>query len=245
MADTSTDTGPAPGRTAHDYAQIARPFDHTFSDVRGGVTLEYATGEQVITRLNEDLGMGAWDFEIIEHGISVEADECWVLGKLTARILVDDPNLPGELICERVVKTQFGSQKVKRSRSSGNPLDIGFDLKGAATDCLKKCASLLGVGLYLWEKEAPWQPGGETSQPAGETSRATQNGRGRLAAVPSDPPAPADPGRLAQFEAAAAEARALGVNQPLLAADPSGWSADNLERNLQKVDQWIAQARGR
>jgi hypothetical protein len=34
-------------------------------------------------------------------------------------------------------------------------MDIGFDLKGAATDALKKCASLVGVGLYLWKKEPP------------------------------------------------------------------------------------------
>ncbi len=54
-----------------------------------------------------------------------------------------------------VTRQQFGSQKIKRSRSSGTPLDIGFDLKGAATDALKKCASLIGVGLYLWKKEPP------------------------------------------------------------------------------------------
>ena len=53
-----------------------------------------------------------------------------------------------------VVRQQFGSQKIRRSRSSGAPLDLGFDLKGASTDALKKCASLLGVGLYLSRKEA-------------------------------------------------------------------------------------------
>ena len=52
-------------------------------------------------------------------------------------------------------RQQFGSQKIKRARQTGNPLDIGFDLKGAATDALKKCASLVGVGLYLSRKEAP------------------------------------------------------------------------------------------
>jgi hypothetical protein len=51
-----------------------------------------------------------------------------------------------------VTRQQFGSQKIKRSRSSGAPLDLGFDLKGAATDAMKKCASLLGVGLYLSRK---------------------------------------------------------------------------------------------
>jgi hypothetical protein len=126
------------------YERLATPFDVTFRDLRGGVELEYVTGEQVTTRLNETLGFLAWDFRIVEHGIHAEADECWALGELS--VTVDG---------RTVTRQQFGSQKVKRSRSSGSPLDIGFDLKGAATDALKKCASLIGVGLYLWKKEPP------------------------------------------------------------------------------------------
>jgi hypothetical protein len=124
------------------YAKLATPFDLTFRDLRGGVELEYITGEQAVTRLNETLGVANWSYRVLEHGIHAEADECWVLGELTATI--DD---------KLVTRQQFGSQKVKRSRASGTPLDIGFDLKGAATDALKKCASLLGVALYLWKKE--------------------------------------------------------------------------------------------
>ena len=45
-------------------------------------------------------------------------------------------------------------------------IDYGFDLKGAATDSLKKCASLIGVGLYLSEKS-----GGQTA-PAPAAARA-------------------------------------------------------------------------
>ncbi|MCC7372625.1 MAG: hypothetical protein IT306_29695 [Chloroflexi bacterium] len=126
------------------YARLATPFDVTFRDLRGGVELEYVTGEQVATRLNEELGFLAWSFRVLEHGIHAEADECWVLGELTV-----------DVAGRSVVRQQFGSQKVKRSRSSGTPMDIGFDLKGAATDALKKCASLVGVGLYLWKKEPP------------------------------------------------------------------------------------------
>lgn len=131
-------------REAELYGHLAAPFDVTFRDLRGGVELEYVTGEQVTTRLNETLGFLAWDFKIIQHGIHAEADECWVLGEFSATI-------DGRT----VTRQQFGSQKVKRSRSSGTPLDIGFDLKGAATDSLKKCASLIGVALYLWKKEPP------------------------------------------------------------------------------------------
>lgn len=126
------------------YAALAAHFDITFTDVRGGVSLTYITGEQVIARLNDVLGVGGWTFRVLQHDIHTEADEVWVLGELVALI--------GEA---SVTKQQFGSQKLKRSRSTGGPLDIGFDLKGATTDSLKKCASLLGVGLYLSRREAP------------------------------------------------------------------------------------------
>ena len=124
------------------YARLAAPFEVTFTDVRGGVALTYVSGEQVISRLNEVLGVAGWSFRVLGHGIHAEADEAWALGELVAQI--------GE---QSVVRQQFGSQKIKRSRTSGTPLDVGFDLKGAATDSLKKCASWLGVGLYLSRKE--------------------------------------------------------------------------------------------
>jgi hypothetical protein len=131
------------------YARLAAPFDATFKDIRGGVELEYITGEQCVSRLNETLGVAGWSFVVKEHGIHTESDEVWVLGELTATI--------GGTT---VVRQQFGSQKIKRSRTSGLPLEIGFDLKGAATDALKKCASLIGVGLYLSKKEPQLSDGG-------------------------------------------------------------------------------------
>ena len=151
------------------YAKLAAPFEETFHDSRGGVDLEYITGEQCISRLNEVLGVGGWSFTVKAHGLNVEADEIWVLGALEAAI-------PEVGLANR---EQFGSQKIKRSRSSGAPLDIGFDFKGATTDALKKCASLIGVGLYLSKKEQPHpgvtgaparaagQPGGAPATPTG------------------------------------------------------------------------------
>jgi hypothetical protein len=124
------------------YAELSREFDVTYSDVRGGVSLTYITGEQVIRRLNEVLGVDGWQFVILQNSIHAEADEAWVLGELIATIDGHE-----------VRKQQFGSQKLKRSRSTGAPLDIGFDMKGASTDALKKCATMIGVGLYLSRKE--------------------------------------------------------------------------------------------
>lgn len=129
------------------YTELAKPFDTTFKDVRGGVELEYITGEQCVSRLNEALGVLGWDFTILEHGISQEADEVWVLGRLMFYV-------QGNPMIGRH-RDQFGSQKLRRARSNGTPVDIGFDLKGAATDALKKCAMNVGVGLYLSKKEEP------------------------------------------------------------------------------------------
>ena len=169
--DATTDEADGHGGAVGDaeralYGRLATPFDVTFRDLRGGVELEYVTGEQVTTRLNDELGFLNWSFRVLEHGIHAEADECWVLGELTVM-------LEGRT----VTRQQFGSQKVKRSRASGTPMDIGFDLKGAATDALKKCASLVGVGLYLWKKEPPAGLG-NGGQPSGAGYGQQQGGYG-------------------------------------------------------------------
>lgn len=101
---------------------------------------EYVTGEQVTSRLNDVLGWDGWSFRIIQHGYNDDADEVWVLA---------------EFIAGGTIKQQFGSQKHNRyskGDNAGKIIDYGFDLKGAATDALKKCATLVGVGLYLQEK---------------------------------------------------------------------------------------------
>lgn len=143
--------------TTSTYDQLAAPFDTTHRDRRGGVELEYITGEQCVTRLNQVLGPGGWTFQVKDHGLNAEADEFWVLGTLEATI-------DGAL----VRREQFGSNKIKRARQSGNPLDIGFDLKGAATDALKKTASLIGVGLYLSHKDGGVPATEESTTTAGD-----------------------------------------------------------------------------
>jgi hypothetical protein len=145
------------------YRELAAPFERThFRDGGGGAKLEYIDGEQCVTRLNEKLGFLNWSFTVVTHGIHAEADEIWVMGEIS--VTIDG---------RTVTRQQFGSQKIKRSRSSGTPMDLGFDLKGATTDALKKCATLIGVALYLYEKEAPSDrvttpgnaPGGSGAKP--------------------------------------------------------------------------------
>lgn len=167
------------GEAANLYERLATAFDVTFWDNRGGIDLEYVTGEQVTSRLNQELGFMNWSFRITEHGISHEADEAWVMGELT--VTIDG---------QTAVRQQFGSQKVKRKRSDERILDIGFDLKGAATDSLKKCASLIGIGLWLSAKEAG--PDGKPI-PKGRPERRRPSADSRLRQMANDA-APVKPG---------------------------------------------------
>ena len=135
---------------------LERPFTPeqiTQRKGRNGV-LDYVEGHSVIQRLNEALE-GAWSFEIVHHEIREE--EVLVLGKL---------------VTGDVTKMQFGTSQVTRERESGALVSLGDDLKAAGTDCLKKCATCLGVGLHLYaEKPLP--------------------GRGTMARGPAAPPQPA------------------------------------------------------
>ena len=38
-------------------------------------------------------------------------------------------------------------------KGTQNPVDLGNDLKGAASDCLKKCAADLGVAADIYNKD--------------------------------------------------------------------------------------------
>ena len=116
------------------------PKQHVYRRAgRGGKYFDYVTGSYVIKVLNFVFGWN-WDFEVIEQGR--EADQIWVKGRLVVK------GTNGETI----VKTQYGRADVKFKQGSKNPLDYGNDLKAAATDSLKKCASMLGIASDIYGK---------------------------------------------------------------------------------------------
>ena len=111
---------------------------------KGGGKWKYISGGYVKKTLNLMFGFN-WDFEILEqlilHG------ECIVKGRLTVRT-------NGVTI----IKNQFGNKdiiyrKLQDGETERVPLSIGNDLKSAATDALKKCASELGIGADIYNKE--------------------------------------------------------------------------------------------
>src|SRR5437667_3376453 len=112
---------------------------------RGGLQFAYVEHGYVTERLNLVFGFN-WDFEIVDKQILDE--EVIVEARLTVRT-------PGG---QTIVKTQFGGAEIKRHASgprSGRPLSIADDYKAAASDALKKCASLLGIGLDLYGRDRP------------------------------------------------------------------------------------------
>lgn len=90
-----------------------------------------------------------WNFELIGEGVDLDSGQIWVRGRLTV------PDANGNLI----IKENFGAAEIKYSRTvktiSGNPkpLSVGNDLKAAASDCLKKCASMLGIAADIYSGE--------------------------------------------------------------------------------------------
>ena len=107
---------------------------------KGGMTFDYVTGVYVKKVLNYAFGW-MWDFEIKDKGR--EGDLVWVQGRLTIK------NKSGKPV---IVKEQFGRADVKFLRGTKTPLDYGNDLKAAATDALKKCASELGIASDVYGK---------------------------------------------------------------------------------------------
>jgi len=129
-----------------------------------GQTLAYVPGHTVIERLNQAFE-SLWSFEVTAH--EIHQDEVIIIGKLSA---------------ENIIKTQFGSSRITKARETGEIVSLADDLKSAATDALKKCATLLGVGLHLYaDKPAP---GTGTSKKGngGDNSQSGNggNGNGRL-----------------------------------------------------------------
>ena len=139
---------------------LEKPFDKEQIKQRKGSfgeMIDYVETHAVITRLNEAFD-GQWSFEIISQ--ETTAQEVIVSGKLTA---------------DGVSKCQFGSNKISLSKQ-GEIISVGDDWKAAASDCLKKCASLFGIGLHLYGAEKATQPQDHTDAGKGMADKSKPKG---------------------------------------------------------------------
>ena len=135
---------------------LTKPFARELIKERAGphgIRVRYVDVHTVIQRLNE--GSDDWSFEIVKHEI-LDA-EVIVLGRLTL---------------DGVTKSAFGGSLIT-IREDGAPVSTGDDLKAAASDCLKKSASLFGVGLELYGGKATVEP--SESRPKAHTQDDPKN----------------------------------------------------------------------
>lgn len=99
---------------------------------RSGKTLDYIGTHHIIERLNEAFE-GGWSFRILNR-----------------EVMDDEVVVHGQVAAMGIAHQQYGSSAITRDKQTGMPISIGDDLKAAASDCLKKCATQFGVGLYLY-----------------------------------------------------------------------------------------------
>ena len=104
---------------------------------RGGASVDYVPGWWFIEQLNALFGH-LWDFEVLRENIG--SKQIWVLGRLTVR------SLDGLT----VTKTAFGGSDIKFKKETSEVIDIGDDLKAAATDSMKKAATLFGIAADIY-----------------------------------------------------------------------------------------------
>lgn len=169
---------------------LTRPFEaHQIKQRPGqhGKMLSYVDVAAVIARLNE--GCDAWSFEVVSH--QIQQDEVIVVGKLTA---------------DGCVKVAFGGSTITTDRN-GQVVSLADDHKAAASDALKKAASLLGVGLELY--------GGQAN--ASDNHNHTNDNYNQPADRPRAP-APADRLTTRQLAAIHAVSRKQGLSRDGLAA---------------------------
>ena len=121
---------------------------------RGNKMLSYIDTPDFIRRINEVFEYN-WSFEVVDERI--ESGFVIVKGKITAA---------------GITKMQFGGKPLTTAKETGEFISVDDDFKAAASDCLKKCASLFGIGLHLYSdeldegKRPPQSPKGN-NQPAG------------------------------------------------------------------------------
>ena len=128
---------------------LAAPFPREVEKtlVKSGTSLTYIPVSEIITRLNEVLGIDSWSLNIIRcERDAIDPDYIVAHARLTWHLSHLSDKEP------MVIRDGIGGQKIKRSKT-GEIIDLGDEMKGAVSDALKKAAQSMGIGLYLARRE--------------------------------------------------------------------------------------------
>ena len=129
----------------------------------GGLKLNYVSGGYMRAELERMVGAW-WSFET---ELTTPWDAIAGLGQLVVkgRLTILDPNTRTPLLA----REQFGGTDVKFLKGTKTPVDIGNDLKAAATDAFKKCVSSLGIAADVYDpkfQKKVAESGGHEAEPA-------------------------------------------------------------------------------
>lgn len=112
---------------------------------KGGGEWSFVSGSYVTQVLNSLFGFN-WSFKVLtsmqEALATANTGTVVVQGRLKVKI--------GD---EWIEKEQYGRKEVAFKKGTTTPLDFGNDLKAAATDAKKKCASELGLFADVYSQE--------------------------------------------------------------------------------------------
>lgn len=126
---------------------------------KGGGTWDYVSGSYVTQVLNSLFGFN-WSFEVVtsmqEALATANTGTVVVQGRL--KVKIGDEWITKEQYGRKDVaflSEGYGDNKKRKLDDKGNPipLDFGNDLKAAATDAKKKCASELGLFADVYSQE--------------------------------------------------------------------------------------------
>lgn len=131
--------------------QVQKFFEKTPEDkikvrpAKGGGEWKYVSGSYVTQVLNSLFGFD-WSFTVLTSMAdalkTANTGTVVVQGRLECRI--------GD---KTIVKEQYGRKEVTYRKDGKTLLDFGNDLKAAATDAKKKCASELGLFADVYSQE--------------------------------------------------------------------------------------------
>lgn len=113
---------------------------------KGNQNFDYIPGHYFKRVLNYTFGWN-WDFKIVKQEVfGVIGKDKWAQVVTTGELTVKDDN------GHQITKGDNGKADIKYMKDSFVPMDIGNDFKSSATDCLKRCASQLGIGSDVYGK---------------------------------------------------------------------------------------------
>lgn len=112
-----------------------------------GNTYKSVKSYYIKKRLNLIFGFN-WRLKVLRSEYYANAGEVVVHGKLILHTKGGD-----------IVREQFGKATVeyskKAQRTSAAPSNLGNAFKAAASDCLKKCASEIGIAFDIYNQDRP------------------------------------------------------------------------------------------